>query len=137
MLHCVLDVPHAPQRLHAVCVHFALRESHRRVQAERLLDLVADTIPSDAPLVIAGDFNDWRERVHRRLMRDNELEEIHGDPDGRPPRTFPARLPLLRLDRIYVRNLSHRPLPLSRRPWATLSDHVPLAAEVSLNPPYS
>ena len=131
MLHCVLDVPRAPQ-LHAVCVHFGLRESHRQRQIERLLDLIAVTIPSDAPLVIAGDFNDWRVRAHLRLLRDSSLEEIHASANGHPARTFPARCPLLRLDRIYVRNLRHRPLQLPRRPWATLSDHAPLAAEVQM-----
>jgi endonuclease/exonuclease/phosphatase family metal-dependent hydrolase len=132
MLHCVLDVPQTPNPLHAVCVHLALLESHRRRQVERLLQLVADTIPRDAPLVIAGDFNDWRERAHAALLRDHMLEEIHASAHGRPARTFPARLPLLRLDRIYVRNLRHRPTPLSRRPWAALSDHVPLAGEVRM-----
>ncbi len=132
MLHCVLDVPHAPHQLHAVCVHFGLRETHRRRQIERLLDLIAGPIPSDAPLVIAGDFNDWRGSAHRRLLSDSSLEEIHAGANGRPARTFPAGLPLLRLDRIYVRNLRHRPLRLPRRPWATLSDHAPLAGEVRL-----
>ena len=130
VLHCLLDVPQAPQPLHAVCVHLALQESHRRRQVERLLQRVADTIPRDAPLVIAGDFNDWRERAHTVLMRDHTLEEIHASAYGRPARTFPARLPLLRLDRIYVRNLQHRPTQLPRRVWAAVSDHVPLAGEV-------
>jgi len=130
MLHCVLDVPHAPHPLHAVCVHFGLRESHRQRQIEHLLDLIADTIPNDAPLVIAGDFNDWRERGHPRLLAGSSLDEIHASANGHPARTFPARWPLLRLDRIYVRNLRHRPLQLPRRPWATLSDHAPLAGEV-------
>lgn len=130
MLHCVLDVPHAPQRLHAVCVHFGLRELHRQQQIERLLGFIATTIPRAAPLVIAGDFNDWRGRAHLRLMRDSSLIEIHAGANGHPARTFPAQLPCLRLDRIYVRNLRHRPLQLPRRPWATLSDHAPLAGEV-------
>ena len=132
LLHCVLDVPDAPHPLHAVCVHFALLESHRRRQVERLLQRVSDAIPRDAPLVIAGDFNDWRERAHAALMRDPTLEEVYSSAYGRPARTFPARLPLLRLDRIYVRNLRHRPTQLPRRPWAALSDHVPLAGEVRM-----
>ena len=132
MLHCVLDVPHVPHPLHAVCVHFGLREAHRQQQVDHLLDLITSTIPSDAPLVIAGDFNDWRGLAHQRLLRDSTLEEIHARANRRPARTFPAGLPLLRLDRIYVRNLSHRPLQLPRRPWATLSDHAPLAGEVQL-----
>ncbi len=133
MLHCVLDVPHARNPLHAVCVHLALRESHRRRQVERLLELVAGKIPADAPLVIAGDFNDWRGRAHLRIGRDGMLEEIHAGAHGQPARTFPARLPLLRLDRIYVRNLRHRPLQMPRRPWAGLSDHAPLAGEVCIS----
>ena len=56
------------QPLHAICLHLALRESHRRRQVDRLLDLVAHDVPDDAALVIAGDFNDWRERAHRRLI---------------------------------------------------------------------
>jgi endonuclease/exonuclease/phosphatase family metal-dependent hydrolase len=132
MLHCLLDVPQAPQPLHAICVHLALHESHRKQQVERLLRRIADAIPRDAPLVIAGDFNDWRGRAHAALMQDREFEEVHASASGRPARTFPARLPLLRLDRIYVRNLRHRPTQLPRRPWAALSDHVPLAAEVRI-----
>ena len=132
MLHCVLDLPHAGQPLHAVCVHFGLREAHRRQQVDRLLALVADAIPRDAPLVIAGDFNDWRERAHTRLLADPTLAEIHASASKRPARTFPAWWPWLRLDRIYVRHLHHRPVEMPRRPWSELSDHAPLAAEVRL-----
>jgi endonuclease/exonuclease/phosphatase family metal-dependent hydrolase len=132
MLHCLLDVPGGSQPLHAVCVHFGLRESHRRHQLQRLLDMISNDIPADAPLVVAGDFNDWRERAHSRLLADPSLNEIHASAHGRPARTFPAWLPLLRLDRIYVRNLRHRPLTMPRRPWSALSDHAPLAGEVRL-----
>lgn len=131
ILHCVLDVPRAAQPVHAVCVHLGLRESDRRQQVERLLDLIVGTIPRAAPLILAGDFNDWRERAHSRLLADPSLNEIHASAHGRPARTFPAWLPLLRLDRIYVRNLHHRPLAIPRRPWSALSDHAPLAGEVS------
>jgi endonuclease/exonuclease/phosphatase family metal-dependent hydrolase len=129
MLHCVVEVPPARKSLHAVCVHFGLREAQRRVQTERLLDLV-NAIPSDAALVIAGDFNDWRGRAHRRLHEDPSIAEIHASATGRLARTFPARRPLLRLDRIYVRNLQHQPMHLPRQPWGALSDHLPLAGEV-------
>lgn len=132
LLHCVLDVPRAPHPFHAVCVHLALRESQRRQQVERLLQLVAAAIPPAAPLVVAGDFNDWRGQAHRRIVRDLALEEVHASKNGLPARSFPARLPLLRLDRIYVRNLDHRPLEVPRRRWSALSDHVPLAAELRI-----
>jgi endonuclease/exonuclease/phosphatase family metal-dependent hydrolase len=88
-------------------------------------------VPSDAPLLVAGDFNDWRLRAHETLARAG-LREVHASRLGFLPRTFPARWPLLRLDRIYVRGVrAHRPVALARRPWAHLSDHYPLAAEVT------
>lgn len=127
LLHAVIDLKGKP--LHAICLHLALRESHRRRQIDRLLDLIAHEIPAGAPLVIAGDFNDWRERAHRKLI-DSGLEEVHASETGRPARTFPARAPWLRLDRIYVRNVRHRPVKVSARDWRMLSDHLPLAAEL-------
>ncbi len=129
LLHAVIGVPgHGP--MHAICVHLALRELHRRVQAGRLLSLVNDEVPPGAALVVAGDFNDWRGRAHERLVREGGLEEVHASATGRPARTFPARAPCLRLDRIYVRNIRHRPFGVHARDWRTLSDHMPLAAEL-------
>jgi endonuclease/exonuclease/phosphatase family metal-dependent hydrolase len=130
LLHCVIDVPFLAGPLHAICVHLGLRETHRRVQLGRLFDLISNAVPQDAPLVIAGDFNDWRGLAHRRLAAEPGLSEVCTGTAGSPARTFPAWRPLLRLDRIYVRNLRHRPLQLPRQPWSTLSDHVPLACEV-------
>ncbi|UUZ72309.1 endonuclease/exonuclease/phosphatase family protein [Polaromonas sp. P1(28)-8] len=53
-------------------------------------------------------------------------------PTARPQEPSP-RLPLLRLDRIYVRNaIGHAPVVLPSRPWSHLSDHAPLAAEIEL-----
>ena len=52
---------------------------------------------------------------------------------GEAAKTFPAIFPILSLDRIYVRNCSvHLPVVLPRRPWAHLSDHAPLVAEIHL-----
>lgn len=135
LLHCVLDVEHAGSPLHTVCVHLGLGEAQRQWQVDRLLAFVADAIPRDAPLVIAGDFNDWRERAHERILALSSLSEIHASAFGRPARTFPASLPCLRLDRIYVRNVLHRPITMPRRPWSAVSDHAPLAGEVRLGAP--
>ena len=72
-------------------------------------------VPPDAPLVVAGDFNDWRGRAPMRCSRLRPTE-VFRSANGRHARTFPARWPLLRLDRIYVRNRRARPLPMPRRP---------------------
>jgi endonuclease/exonuclease/phosphatase family metal-dependent hydrolase len=133
LLHCVLDVPGLVQPLHAVCVHLGLSESQRRLQIGQLCRLIDAEVPSLAPVVVAGDFNDWRLQGHRQLHEGCALVDVHAHSRGRPARTFPARHPLLRLDRIYVRDARlHDPIMLPRRPWSHLSDHTPLAAEVTL-----
>ena len=129
LLHCVLRLPGTGQEVHAICMHLGLREVHRQQQL-RLLEQRISEIPADVPLVVAGDFNDWRQKAN--LSRSG-LKEVFVDTHGKPARTFPARLPLLPLDRIYVRNLNiHNPKALTTRPWSHLSDHVPLSVEVEL-----
>lgn len=114
-------------------MHLGLREPHRLKQMDLLCKLVNDEIPADEPVVVAGDFNDWRRRAHRILGRQAGLKEVFVHARGHSARTFPARYPLLQLDRIYVRNArGYAPLILPRRPWSHLSDHAPLAAEISL-----
>jgi endonuclease/exonuclease/phosphatase family metal-dependent hydrolase len=95
--------------------------------------MIQRDIPPDAPLLLAGDFNDWRNRAHRFLADHAGLKEVFVSTNGEAARTFPARLPVLQLDRIYLRNATvHTPLALAGRPWSHLSDHAPLAAEIRL-----
>ncbi|MDC6383651.1 endonuclease/exonuclease/phosphatase family metal-dependent hydrolase [Pseudomonas graminis] len=131
LLHCVLQVPgHA--EVHAICVHLSLLESHRQLQLNLLCDLL-DSLPEDAPVVIAGDFNDWQLQGNKRLQRCGYLHEAFERSQGRLAKTYPARFPMLRLDRIYLRNAtSHHPKILGTRPWTHLSDHLPLAVEVHM-----
>lgn len=133
LLHCVLEIPGLGTEVHAVCVHLGLQESHRQQQLSLLCDLVNSEVPSGAPVVVAGDFNDWRRRAHKLLARHAGLHEVFVQATGRAARSFPARLPLLPLDRIYVRDArGHAPVVLPRKPWSHLSDHAPLAAEIRL-----
>ncbi|GAC1032654.1 endonuclease/exonuclease/phosphatase family protein [Pseudomonas sp. No.21] len=130
LLHSVLDVP-GHREVHAICVHLGLREAHRRQQLELLCRLL-DSLPPLAPVIVAGDFNDWRVRADD-ILAGRGLVEAFVNAYGAPARSFPARWPLLRLDRVYVRNAtSHSPQVLLRRPWSHLSDHAPLLVEVHL-----
>ena len=132
MLHCVVQLPDG-RSLHAVCVHLGLLERHRLEQLNQLCELIDEEVPPDDPLLVAGDFNDWRLRAQPFLMTRCGLEEVFHSRWGQVARTFPARFPLLRLDRIYVRNVRvFEPVRLSGRPWSHLSDHAPLAAQVGL-----
>jgi len=131
LLHSVLQVP-GHEEFHAICVHLGLRETHRQQQLELLCQLL-DSLPEDAPVVVAGDFNDWRLKATATLNRCAGLHEVFAVTQGKVAKSFPARWPLLRLDRIYVRNAtSHRPQILGNKPWTHLSDHLPLAVELHL-----
>jgi endonuclease/exonuclease/phosphatase family metal-dependent hydrolase len=133
LLHCTMKVPWPDIELHAICVHLGLAESHRRRQLELMCKLVNTAVPPDAPLLVAGDFNDWRSRANAILERCAGLREVFIAANGRVARTFPARWPMLRLDRIYCRNARVlRTQRLSAAPWSHLSDHAALAAEVEL-----
>jgi endonuclease/exonuclease/phosphatase family metal-dependent hydrolase len=132
MLHCVLEIPDGAHPLHVVCVHLGLLESHRQAQVESLCELI-DSLPPDAPVVVGGDFNDWRQLAHHRLCRCAGLREVFVEATGKAAKTFPARWPVLKLDRIYVRGVrAQKPIVLPRKPWSHLSDHAPLVAEVCL-----
>ena len=134
VLHCVLAMDEGPPELHVMCVHLGLREAHRLWQIAQLCETVHREVSVDAPLIVAGDFNDWRSRADA-MVAPSGLQEVFRGAFGHHARSFPARWPLLRLDRIYVRGVAAaRPLPLPRRPWALLSDHAPLAAEIDLHP---
>lgn len=131
LLHSVLQVP-GHDEFHAICVHLGLRESHRQKQLRLLCDLI-DALPEDAPVVVAGDFNDWRLKATATLDSCAGLREVFALSHGSFAKSFPARWPILRLDRIYVRNATpHKPRILSNKPWTHLSDHLPLAVEIHL-----
>ena len=131
LLHCVLRLPGDGQEVHAICVHLGLLETHRTAQL-KLLAQRLDALPGDAPVIVAGDFNDWRLRADA-MLTPSGLREVFAEHHGKPARSFPARLPALRLDRIYVRNLkASHPQVLTSRPWSHLSDHVPLSVEIEL-----
>jgi len=133
LLHCALRVPGRVVEVHVICAHLGLAEAHRQQQLELLCHIVRDEVPADAPLVVAGDFNDWRCHAHEILEQGAGLREVFVHANGKAARTFPARFPLLQLDRIYVRNAAvHAPVVLPRRPWSHLSDHAPLVAEIEL-----
>ncbi|HEY9237871.1 MAG TPA: endonuclease/exonuclease/phosphatase family protein [Burkholderiaceae bacterium] len=133
LLHCTLRIPGREVCLHAICVHLGLRESHRQRQLDLLAEVIRTHVPDDAPLLVAGDFNDWRQRAHGALARSAGLSEVFVHANGRAAKTFPANFPMFELDRIYVKNArGHAPLALPRQPWSRLSDHAPLAAEIRL-----
>jgi endonuclease/exonuclease/phosphatase family metal-dependent hydrolase len=131
MLHCELEVPDLAQPLHALCLHLALNESGRRKQMKQLAARIRDVVPDDAPLIIAGDFNDWRRRTCSYLSQELGLREVFDLAHGKPARSFPAALPMLSLDRIYIRGFDVATADvLHGQYWRRLSDHAVLTARL-------
>ncbi len=131
LLHCEIDL--GGQRVHCLCVHFGLNERGRRRQLTALTERVQRLVPADAPLIVAGDFNDWRNSAGRSLVAQLELKEVFRDQRGRPARTFPSTFPVLRLDRIYARGFEVRHAEVHHGlPWSRISDHAALSVELEL-----
>ena len=67
---CTCRCTGTAHRVHAVVVHFGLTHRSRVRQVQRLADFIAADVPADELLVVAGDFNDWGERLDAP-MRDS------------------------------------------------------------------
>lgn len=134
LLHGVIDIPHHEKPLHAICVHLGLLEAERMKQIQFICDRIESHVPHGDPLVIAGDFNDWRVRASTKLGQKLEVQEAFFTLHGTHARTFPSWLPALRLDRVYYRGLSARSAQcLTGKPWNDLSDHIALVVDLSLD----
>ncbi len=129
LLHCQISLSEI-QTVHCVCVHLSLFGRSRRRQMDALADYIEHL---DGPLIVAGDFNDWRNHLSLQLAQRLGLQEVFSHEDGRPVRSFPAAFPMFRLDRIYVRgfSVSHREIHCGP-PWSALSDHAALSAHLLL-----
>lgn len=133
ILHGIIELPNAQTRLHTLCVHMGLLEKERREQLQALTDRINQHVPRDEPMIIAGDFNDWRRRAELHLHEDLGLDELFLEMRGRHARTFPVWAPVLPVDRIYYRGLAPENCGrLSTGPWRDLSDHAALFGEFSL-----
>jgi endonuclease/exonuclease/phosphatase family metal-dependent hydrolase len=149
ILHCELDTPSG--MVHCFVIHLGLFESSRKRQAQQLIEAVNTSAPNGEPVVIAGDFNDWRNTLSDDLREGLGVREVFDelesgsklgnlmrslagkDQPKRPARTFPAALPWFRLDRIYVRGFQVQAAEvLHGSIWARLSDHAPIVADLQL-----
>lgn len=134
ILHSQINVPRLPKVLHCVCVHLSLFARSRRRQMDALAGYLENIADPDSPLIIAGDFNDWRNEADELLAQRLGLTEAFGGEGGfgsSPGRSYPAKLPVLKLDRIYVRGFSIKRAEVHfGDPWSKISDHAALSAEL-------
>ena len=118
-----VTVPAATERWRIVATHLGLGARERRQQVRRLLEVIGT---SPEPTILLGDFNEW-------LPLSRALRWIRGRFEATPALpTYPSRLPLLPLDRIWIRPHGYL-ITLdrdTRRRTRVASDHLPLRARV-------
>ena len=149
ILHCVVKTTVC--EVHCYVIHLGLFSGSRKRQTEALIEAVSTSSPAHAPLIIAGDFNDWTNQLSDTLRERLGVTEVFDEhmptrgfgsylrmlsgrgPKNKPARTFPAALPWLRLDRIYVRGFKVDAAQVLCGPlWAKLSDHAPIVASLEI-----
>ena len=115
--------------IHAIVAHLGLMHAGRVRQVERIAAFIEAEVPPGERIVVAGDFNDWGEKLDAP-MREIGLARAEL-PGATLPRTFPSRVPVFSLDRIYTRGFACRSTLVPRgTAWARMSDHLPFVAEL-------
>jgi len=131
VLHARFEVD--GRTLHVFNAHLGLNGYQRRAQVKQIDTIVQTQCGDDDPVLLAGDFNDWRGELDRHVVEDLGLHNIFHQHEREDILTWPAQRPMLNLDRIYVRNIDCRDAGrLHGDPWSILSDHLPLWADLEL-----
>lgn len=107
--------------LHVIAAHLGLQRRERRWQITEVLRYARDL----SPLLVLGDFNEWWPGALRLI------DGAFGQ--SVPLASFPSRLPLLPLDRIWLRSAAGLRCEISvhRTPLTRIaSDHLPVRMSV-------
>lgn len=137
LLYCNIEIPacnfsnfNDKRILHAYCLHLDLFHKGRKKQYQALYNRIKQEVQMGEPVIVAGDFNDWNKKSKDIFEDGLQMREVFKTLKGDYAKTFPAKLPILQLDRIYSKNLELQGGSIyHREPWKDLSDHAPLYAE--------
>jgi endonuclease/exonuclease/phosphatase family metal-dependent hydrolase len=116
--------PEGGPSLVVIATHLALGA---RTRARQIRWLLTHPHLQSGPVVLLGDLNAWcPTQASRELAR-----TLGSRPRQGWPRTFPAQIPLLALDRIYTRDVQVADLHVHTTPAARRgSDHLPVIARL-------
>lgn len=74
LLHAVIDVDGT--MVHCLVVHLGLFGGGRERQVQALVKRIKTWVPDDEPVLIAGDFNDWNNRLAPLFVDELQLYEV-------------------------------------------------------------
>ncbi|MGE4133685.1 MAG: endonuclease/exonuclease/phosphatase family protein [Bdellovibrionales bacterium] len=133
LLHAQVKLEGNEKNLHLVCLHLDLLKRGRDRQLTSLIERIQQTVPTESPLIVAGDFNDWQKKLSDPLFESAGLRECGIELRGEHPKTFPSWRPFLSLDRVYVRQLKpHHHEVLAGLPWSKMSDHAAVVVDLEI-----
>lgn len=126
----VVDTPEG--KLHLANFHLGLAERERRWQVEHLLTHHLFRAASELPTVLAGDTNDWRNKLAGDALATHGF--LHVTSPMSRFRTFPAYMPVGSLDKVFVRGqIETRRARAVRTALAKqASDHLPVVVDFHL-----
>lgn len=105
-----------------VATHLGLSIHERHAQARAIAELVVNPCT-----IVVGDFNDWLwVKSVQRALADR-------CPVRTQLRTFPSRLPILRLDRIYATEQGQVLKAWTDKDAKAYSDHLPVVADIAFS----
>lgn len=133
---CVLraDIPVEAYRLHVFNLHLGTGFFERRFQARALMEHHLLRAPDlTGHRVVMGDLNEWTRGLVTRTLSD-EFRRVDLEAPIFRRRTYPALLPFLHLDYIYLENSLRVKDAFfhTSRLALVASDHLPLVADVAL-----
>ena len=113
-------------------VHLGLLHLERQVQVRRLMRHIFEDAHPDQPLVVLGDWNDWRSKLVRSVMNEWGFHIARSDHRPFGEKTFPSRRPVISLDKIVYRDpvTCHHVVCVLNRVTKVTSDHLPVMVEL-------
>ncbi len=126
LLHVVVDIDNTP--VHCMVVHLGLFAGSRSRQVAALVERIRRLVPDDEPMLIAGDFNDWHNRLAPMFVQQLNLFEVFAiaPHDDSMPRRLRSSVTRLR------NSLLHLPQP---RPLAQKVHELGNNGAARLTPP--
>jgi endonuclease/exonuclease/phosphatase family metal-dependent hydrolase len=119
--------------LHLFCTHLDLTYSGRKSQVSKIQKHTSTLTKNSDHVLLAGDFNDWDEKLHPDITSKLNFKEASSEVHGFLAATSPSIYPKLSLDRIYYRNLApHSSEVLTDKYLKILSDHLPIVFEFKI-----
>jgi len=125
IIDATLNVHGFPVRV--IVTHLGLITLERRRQVKHLIQILEQS--KDRLILVLGDINEW-------VPFSPRLRSLHKQMGRAPaPRTFPSLLPLVSLDRIWVRPSSAlQSVRVHRSRLARMaSDHLPVVADIAFS----